>query len=535
MKTKSFIKNTVAILVLLIATQCSSDLEKLNTDPTSASANNFNPNFLFTTAQVSYTGSADFSYETWRAQLIHFSVMMQHFSHVAGYWVGDKYLLNQAYNEAYFVEAFAGGGANLGQVQNIITVLALTKDKPEFANLYQMARIWKVVIFHRLTDIYGDIPYFEAGQGYYKGIIKPKYDNQSDIYFDMLKELDEAAAALDASKDKPVGDLIYNGDAAKWKKLAYSMMLRLGTRLSKIDATNSKKWVEKAAAGGTFTGITDNALIAGDAANGRSTVNRISQVLNLPYEIPNIRWSKTFIDFLKNNNDPRLSALAELPPPAPDNNTLKVVGDTNPANQLGMPNGYDLLGGNTDISKAPGYPGAVSGDPLAKYSRPRNTILAKEAGATFIITYAETELMLAEAAQLGYTVTGSAATHYNNGVTAAMSQLTQFDAAATVSAASITTYLTANPYVPASGLQMINTQYWAATILNDYETFANWRRSGFPALVPVNYPNNVTGGTIPRRLIYPQSEAALNGDNYNAAIAKITGGNTLTGRVWWDK
>src|SRR5437879_78028 len=122
MKTKSFIKNTVAVLILTAATQCTSDLAKLNIDPTAASADNFNPNYMLTTCQVEYTGSADFSYETWRAQLIHFSVMMQHFSHVATYWVGDKYLLNQTYSEAYFIEAYAGGGANIGQVENIVSL-----------------------------------------------------------------------------------------------------------------------------------------------------------------------------------------------------------------------------------------------------------------------------------------------------------------------------------------------------------------------------------------------------------------------------
>ncbi|MBS1681714.1 MAG: SusD/RagB family nutrient-binding outer membrane lipoprotein [Bacteroidetes bacterium] len=534
MKTKSFLRNTLAAVLLLSATQCTSDLAKLNIDPTSASADNFNPNFLMTTSQVEYTGSADYSYETWRAQLIHCSVMMQHFSHVATYWVGDKYLLNQTYAEAYFTDSYAGGGANLGQVNNIVALTELIKDKPEYSNLYQMARIWKVVIFHRITDLYGDVPYSEAGQGYYKGILKPKYDSQSDIYADMLKELDEAAAALDPSKDVPTGDLLYSGDAGKWKKLAYSMMLRLGTRLSKVDPNASKTWVEKAAAGGTFASIADNAYIVADPSNGQPTINRISQVLNLPYEINVIRWSKTFIDFLKNNNDPRLPALAELAPAGADHNTPGVAGDNTYAIQQGMPNGHDLLGAAQDVSKEPDYPGVVNGDPLGGYSRPRNTVLAKNGGPTFVITYAETELLLAEAAQLGYNVTGSAATHYNNGVTAAMSQLAQFDAAATVAPADIATYLTANPYVPANGLVMINTQYWAATVLNDYETFANWRRTGIPALVPVNYPNNVTGGTIPRRLIYPQNEAAVNTDNYNSAVAKINGGNTLVGRVWWD-
>ena len=82
---------------------------------------------------------------------------------------------------------------------------------------------------------------------------------------------------------------------------------------------------------------------------------------------------------------------------------------------------------------------------------------------------------------------------------------------------------------------MINTQYWVATVFNDYESFANWRRTGYPALTPVNYPGNATGGVIPRRLVYPQGEASTNPDNYNAAISRLQGGDKLTSRVWWDK
>ena len=68
----------------------------------------------------------------------------------------------------------------------------------------------KVMIFHRITDIYGDIPYTEAGLGYYDRTFTPKYDKQQDIYNDMLKELDAAAQALDPAKDKPGdADLIY--------------------------------------------------------------------------------------------------------------------------------------------------------------------------------------------------------------------------------------------------------------------------------------------------------------------------------------
>jgi hypothetical protein len=521
---KRIYKFLIAFTAIIVMAGCTKKFEELNTDPTKAGPDSFNPNFLLTTSQLRYTGSADFSYETWRAQLIHFSVMMQHFSHLAGYWVGDKYTLNTDYNAAYFQRAYDE------QVKHVVDLIELTRDKAEFSNMHQIGRIMRALIFHRITDIYGDVPYSEAGMGYYKRIFKPKYDLQQDIYADMLKEIDEAVTKLDPSKDKPTGDLFYNGDIAKWKKFGYSLMMRLGMRLTKVDANTAKTWVEKAAAGGPMASNADNAFVKHDASGGRPTVNRISQVLNLPYEIPYIRWSKTFIDFLKTNNDPRLGVLAELPPPSPNENTLGAAGDQTPANQLGMPNGYDVQGGATDISKAPGYPGT-----WYKYSRPINRFYAKMDGITMILTYAETELMLAEAKQRGWNVSLTAAEHYNNGVKAAMTMLSQWDAAAVVTDAQANTYLAAHPYVAASGLDMINTQYWVATVFNDYETFANWRRSGYPVLTPVNYPGNVTGGTIPRRLIYPQSEASTNADNYKAAVTRLGGTDKITLRVWWDK
>jgi hypothetical protein len=508
----------------MLSNSCTKGFEKLNTDPTAAGPEDFNPNFLLTTSQLRYTGSEDFSYETWRAQLIHFSTMIQHFSHVAGYWVGDKYTLNTAYSAAYFERAYAE------QVKFVVDLVELTRGKAQYANLHQIARILKVLVFHRITDIYGDVPYFNAGMGYYTRNFTPAYDKQQDIYSDMLKELDAAATALDPSKDVATGDMIYNGNVAKWKRFAYSLMLRLGLRLTKADAAGAKTWVEKAAAGGPMTSIADNAFIKHNESGGRPTVNRISQVLNLPYEIPNIRWSKTFIDYLQTRNDPRLGVLAEIPPLAPNQNTLGAAGNSTPALQKGMPNGYDVQGGPTDISTAPGYPGNRD-----LYSRPVNRFYAKMDGITMLMTYAEVELMLAEAKERGWNITGTAASHYDAGVTAAMKSLGQWDAGAAIADAAVTTYLTANPYVSATGLQQINSQYWAATVFNDYESFANWRRSGFPVLTPVNYPGNVTGGTIPRRLVYPQSEASVNGTNYNAAIANLSGGDKLTSRVWWDK
>ena len=512
MKTLISKYKIAVIAAALLTAACTSDLSELNTDPNAVGGEQFNPNFLLTTAQLRFTGD-DFGYETARAQLGYISAIVQHFAAIN--WPGDKYLNNPDASSAYFITAYPE------HVKYIVDVVELTQNKEAVANLHQIARIWKVVSFHRITDIYGDVPYIEAGKGYYDRNFTPAYDPQSEIYIDMLKELEEATAALDPNGDEPSGDMIFNGSVDKWKKFGYSMMLRLGLRLSKVDEQLAKSWVEKAIKGGVMQSIDDNAYILHEDA-GRPLANRISYALTTEDELYT-RWSKTFIDFLRDNDDPRLHVVAELP-----------SGDDDISVQLGMPNGYDFSGNATDISQEPDYPGADGDDKLGFYSRPKHSVLLKLDAPAFVQTYAEVELMLAEAKKRGWNVDGTTAEHYNAGVTAAMQTLVQFDEAAEIDPVDIEDYLTTHPYVDAQGFDMINTQYWAATILNDYESFANWRRSGFPVLNPVNYPNNATGGEIPRRLIYPLSEASSNGDNYNDAIARM-GGNTFLTRVWWDK
>jgi hypothetical protein len=162
--------------------------------------------------------------------------------------------------------------------------------------------------------------------------------------------------------------------------------------------------------------------------------------------------------------------------------------------------------------------------------------MIKTNGTTFILTYGESELLLAEAVQ-SFGIAGDAAQHYHDGVKAAITYLSQYDSKMAVSDADAESYLSTHPYNAANGLEMINTQYWALTntMLDFYESWANWRRSGYPVLIPVVYPNNVTNGTIPRRFPYPLAESNVNPVNYNAASAAVPGGDNLTGRVWWDK
>jgi hypothetical protein len=391
------------------------------------------------------------------------------------------------------------------------------------------------------TDIYGDIPYSEAFKGA-EGLNTPKYDKQENVLKGLLAELETASKLFDASKQGLSVDLIYKKDIAKWKKLANSVMLRIAMRFTKRDAAFAKAWTEKAYAGGVFTSIADDAFLKSDATNGYTNPNnRAYVILSDLYET---RWSKTLMDYLKANNDPRVSAIAEIPVPGLLGNNSETVGDNTYDIQLGMPNGWDMNGGATDITKSPGYPGpnGAPGDvtPIGKYSRPRAQYRDRS-GALFFITYAETELLLAEAAVRGWSVGANATTHYANGVKAAMETMVNMGTSAAIPAASIDAYLVSNPLNISStnaSLKMINEQFWATTgiLMNGSEAWSNWRRSGYPQLTPVVFTGNFSGGQIPRRQIYPNSESTLNGTNYNGGVSGLTPAtDSWSSRVWWDQ
>jgi len=261
---------------LLATSGCTKDFVDINTNPLTSPAKEFDPNFVFTSAQLNYTGSTDFAYDTWRGNLIYSGTMMQGLSTVISYWAGDKYILNQDYTTAYW--GTTAVGAYIEQVRFIVDVVESTKGLPQYANLHNAARIWKAVIFARLTDLYGDVPYSEAGLGYYEKIFRVKYDKQQDIYNSLLKEVDEASAAFSTTGDVIKGDIIYKGDVAKWKMFANSFMLRLAMRLVKVDDAKAKEYAQKAI-GKTLASNADNAIVKHDRSGARVTQNRNSQVL----------------------------------------------------------------------------------------------------------------------------------------------------------------------------------------------------------------------------------------------------------------
>jgi hypothetical protein len=412
-------------------------------------------------------------------------------------------------------------------IKNTYDALIRSKDLSTRTNMYNMVRIYQSYVFMILTDQYGDIPYSQGGAGFTERILFPTYDRQQDIYTKIIQELTEAAAALTTTSNIETGDVLYAGDVAKWKKFAYSLLLRAGMRLSKVDPAKAQSTVQAAFAGGVITANSDNAYIRHDA----NFTQPIGGTLN-GSEAANFYLAKPFVDQLKSTNDPRLQAIAIRYVGASSGATQTVaIGSTDPAKQIGMPIGRD----NGTIGAAATADGLAS---FYDYSQVDRRRMVKTFSPVFLVTAAQTNLLLAEARHRGWITTGTAATYFANGIRAHMDQMVTYDVNSAVSATDRDTYVAANPLTAGNELQQINTQYWIASFLNGPEAFANFRRSGFPTLTPNPYgqPNNpdVPNNTFIRRLTYPTSELSVNTNNVNDAISR-QGADRLSTRVWWDK
>ena len=506
-------KITYLLTLVLLGTlsSCDKGFDQLNISPVSPVA--LNPVFTFNNALLNSTfGSSTLVFEE--------AIVQQIYTPNNGVNAGGNFNIDNRGPSG------VNGGIWHAYYQNVIRYLVdnlnQTKADANRTNFYNMVRIWKAYAFLVLTDTYGDVPYTDAGLGYLASNVTPKYDAQEAIYTDIIKELTEASANLDATKPIETGEVLYGGNIPKWKRLGYSLLLRAGMRLTKVNPTLAQATVVKAVAGGVFQANADNAVIRNDA----NYQNGVGVTLNSS-EAANFYLARPLVDYLKSTNDPRLASIAVRYVGAasgPEQTAAKANRD--PAVQIGIPIGLDQAGvGAKAVSE--GLKG------FYEYSQLDRTRLAKQTAPTFFVTHAQTQLLLAEAAYRGWT-TGNAADYYTAGVTAHMQQLGDYDATSLVPPAAIAAYLTANPYSTARGLELINTQYWVASLLNGPEVFANFRRSGYPKLTPNTYSGREIKGSFINRLSYPDSEISVNTAKVNEAIAR-QGADNLDTRVWWDK
>jgi len=506
-------KKTTYILILFtifsILPSCDSGFDELNVNKTQPTA--LDPAFLLNNAII----QSSFPLE---ALVFEIPIVQQIITPFGGVLGGGNYNQdNKPRNGGNWVRYYQV------VMKSLVSVLDATKTDDKRTNLYHSARILRAFATMVLTDSYGDVPYTEAGRGFIAGVALPKYDSQESIYKDILKELDEASAALDASKPLVTSDVLYGGNIPAWKAFGYSIMLRAAMRLSKADQTVAKQFVTKAVSGGVIQTNAGSAVIRHSTAY----TNAIGAFVNGP-EANNYYLTGPFVNQLKSKNDPRLKAISVRYVGAgsgPDQIAAKA--NTDPAVQVGMPMGFD---NGTIIARAKAD-GLTS---FYDYSQLDRTRMGKIDAPCFLVTNSQTKLLLAEAVVRGWT-TGNAADLYSDAIRAHMVEMTQYSANSTIPTADIDAYITANPLDATNALRDINTQYWVSSFLNGPEAFANFRRSGFPALTKNPYPaQEITTGNFIRKLTYPDTELGINVAKVKEAIDR-QGGNKLDTRVWWDK
>jgi hypothetical protein len=370
-------------------------------------------------------------------------------------------------------------------------------------NQIAIARILKAYLYWNLTDRWGDIPYSDA----LKGNPNVTYDTQESIYKDMIKELTEAVAQF--TTGAPIkGDIVYNGDISKWKKFANSMRMLMALRLSKVysgasdyAATQFKAALNDPA--GSISNNADNFTI--------KYLNTGSNPVELSFKNPNYNRydgrkdygeSQTMTDMLNSLSDGRQSAFGAAANGSPSSK--------------GVPFGRV----RTYI------------DPWCQQNTDYCYVLApahrQETSPLHVIHAAAVLLARAEAADKGWT-TENTLNMYKAGVSASFQQWG-------LSAPPDEYFNNANAALGAAGtnLKPIAIQQWIAWYPDGCQGWANWRRTNFPTLLPAPDASN-SPKVIPRRYCYGTADYNLTKTGVEAAVARLTGGDKMDSKVWWDK
>lgn len=474
-------KHTYIYFILYIAvtfSACTSGFEELNTNPNSPVK--VQPNLLL--RQVIYDLGDEMAYEGFVAG----NLLGQYFTEI-DFNLFDRHNLSQPQ---------LGGNPWPTIYRNLRDneiLLELSRENATQSVYEAPALILKSYMAALATDIYGDVPYSEALLGA-EGIVTPIYDNQEDIYLGtngIIDNLQKAVELIDNhTYTTPLqGDIIYNGDLAKWKKFANSLSIKYAVRIS--DQFSSPFTLETIFSSGNYINIqADNAVL--DFLDVQPNNFRMANLRDGDFNL--FVMSETAQEILAELNDPRIETFYR---PA------GIDGNFN-----GLLNGPDASA--TSIS-------------VSDYSL-TGTIFRENPGNLFgnFITSWEVHFLLAEAAQKGL-IAGDPQVLYEEGVRQAFTYWnTEMPSE----------YLTTGraAYRADNALEQIITQKWIANTINGYEGWIEYRRTGFPTFKTVSASLN--NGLIPVRMPYPADEEALNQSNYNAA--NNGDNNSVDRKVWWD-
>ena len=419
-----------------------------------------------------------------------------------------------------------------GQMHNVETVNGKLVYQPKDLTsnaIYQLAQIVKIMGMHRATDLFGPIPYSDMEPGK----VKAKYDSQEKVYRSFLKELEEAVVVLNqyGANNKVLQDFdpVYSGDTSKWIRLGNSLMLRLAMRVRYVDAALSQEYVGKAIAGG----LIENDDQAGKLVTSSKYIFHHSLVTMLGYG--ELKMGATIYSYLKGYNDPRM-----------EKNFTKSTPNGQPLDF------YAVRSGLNNTTQAADY---------KDYSVP--TVV--QTTPTYWLRASEVQFLLAGAALMNWYTGDTAENLYKkgiemsfteNGLTTAQAQ-SYYNASGTPakyvdprdSNYNVDAKSTINKKWSAvtsveEHLEQIITQKYLANYPNGFESWSEWKRTGYPRMFTAAYNlSNVGAQNIDvtgkdfgvRRFPFPQSEFELNAENVTAAKSLLGGPDNAATNVWWDK
>jgi len=511
------------ICISILLASCTKKYAEINTDRnTVATIGSAELPFLFARAEKEATPSI-WNYQI--AQNLFADQYAQYFACTATYFPSDRNVIRMDWVGAAFNPIYTDV---VPQLQSIFE-----SADPSSAE-YAMANVLWVLSFHRVTDYWGPIPYFQAGIP----ASSVPYDPQDKIYDDFFKRLAAAVTVLKTKTgEKPYGDfdLMYSGDVNKWIKFANTLRLRLAMRISKVDPARAKAEGEAAYASGVLTSSPGD-----DAYVKRSVTGDDNNGLSIMSDWNEFRMSATMESVLKGYSDPRMPVYFL---PAVKTGTFE--GERNGLTATQLTEDINLHNYNSHAGPRWTNPDVYKGGIATFLATPQN-----------VMATAEAYFLRAEGALLGWNMGGTAKELYEAGITNSFKQWGITDATAIQAYINGTSlpiapndYLHSPPLtnIPvkfdASDLtvqkKQIFLQKWLAMYPDGMEAWADYRRSRVLPLYPVANSDNPditnTNTQWIRRIPFLLSETQNNKAAVDAAVPLLGGPDKVTTPLWWDK
>jgi len=433
----------------------------------------------------------------------------------------DRYI-NQFYIDwrfgGYHLQRNRGGFTNEYRQITIADKMideAHREDQPVY---YPIAAFFKAYWIFNVTRLFGDVPYSEANN-VGDDVMLPAYDKQEDIIYDILQQLKQANADLADQKDALIqGDIIYNGDATKWRKLINMLRLRILINCTMQGSVKGEKVSDMFAE--IVNDPSDNPLME---KLDDSPIRREDGNPNNYYTygdnnfVSGYRVTQWLVKEMQGRHDYRLTVFAQ-PTIFAQANSLDPMDLDNYAGTNPFPN----------VNSNSNYPLEDS----KKVSRINGRYYQNTMGPpTMIMGYPEQEFILAEAALRGW-INGDAETYFENGIKASFDYFGVAD--------KVQTYLAADG-VKLSGTntekleRIITEKYLNFYLQGGYEGYLELRRTGYPDFTKYVTPDISTlynNGRLPLRYMYPLGEITDNKQNVLAAISRLSGGDNVFSKMW---